>query len=254
MYTFLNTMDLCKILNLYKYNDNECLELISEFRTTGITHFLNYGFRRIYDGFKVIGVGFTGISMLALYNNNIVLVKVLRKDSRRESMKYECNIIEKASKIGVAPRLYSCNDKYMVMEFIDGYSLHEYIENFEAISSLYDLKIILKSIIYKTFLLDINRIDHGELSRPYKHVLISPKGVFIIDFDSASVSRAPRNLTSILSGLFFRRNKLASKISSVLGVDNNNNLLRRISSIIREYKKRIDFSVVLEIMRALKII
>ena len=247
----LNTEDFCRILKLYKYDIDTCKELFRKVKEAGIDYFFNYGSRGIYDNLRVVGAGFTGVLMLASSTKGIVLVKILRKDSRRNSMLYECSILKKASSLGVSPRVYSCDEKYIVMEYIDGFSLAEYIKSFDKLKPIYDLRITLRSIIYKTFLLDRHRIDHGELSRPYKHVLVSPKGVFIIDFDSASMSRTPRNLTSILGGLFFRQNKISKTIISVLQITSN--CLKEVSAVIRAYKKHVDFNIVEEIMKKLKI-
>ncbi len=251
MISRLDTEDFCRILKLYKYDIDTCKELLGKVRETGIDYFFNYGPRNIYGDLRVVGAGFTGVLLLASSTKGIVLVKILRKDSRRNSMLYECSILKIASRLGVSPRVHSCDNKYIIMEYIDGSSLAEYIENIDKLKFIYDLRITLRSIIYKTFLLDKHRIDHGELSRPYKHVLVSPKGVFIIDFDSASTSRTPRNLTSILGGLFFRQNKFSKTIINVLQITNN--CLKEVSAMIKDYKKHVDFNIVTDIMEKLKI-
>ncbi len=248
----LSVEDFCRILKLYKYDVNTCRMLLEKMRNHGgIDYFLNYGPRRVYGELRVVGVGFTGILLLASSTRGIVLTKIMRKDSRRKSMLYECNITRTASSLGVSPRIYACDDEYIIMEYIDGTSLAEYIEKYGELRSIYDLKLALKSILYKTFLLDYNHIDHGELSRPYKHVLISPKGLFIIDFDSASLSRIPRNLTSILGGLFFRRNKFSRRLKDILCVTDKQ--LREVQTMIRYYKKHVNFDIVVQIIEKLKI-
>ncbi len=251
MIPYLNNEDFCRILRLYKYDVNTCRKLLEKIKETGVNNFFNYGPRNVYGKLRIVGVGFTGILVLASASKGIVLVKILRKDSRRNSMLHECSILEEASRLGVSPRAYSCSNEYIVMEYIDGYSLAEYIENFDKFRFIYDLRIILKSILYKTFLLDKHHIDHGELSRPYKHVLVSPKGVFIIDFDSASKSRTPRNLASILGGLFFRQNKFSKTIIDNLQVTSN--YLKEIPAMIKEYKKQIGFNIVVEIIEKLNL-
>lgn len=220
-------------------------------KDAGINYFFNYGSRKIYGKLRVVGVGFTGLLLLASAAKGIVLVKILRKDSRRSNMLYECNILKIASKLGVSPRVHSCDNEYIIMEYVDGFNIAEYVENFKELQSIYDLKAILKSIMYKAFLLDKNHIDHGELSRPYKHVLISPKGVFIIDFDSASMSRIPRNFTSVLGGLFFRKNKFSKTIVNILQITNN--CLEEVSIMVRNYKKHVNFDIVEEVMKKLRI-
>ena len=86
------------------------------------------------------------------------------------------------------------------MEFIDGFILNDYIQKFQN-NSVFDLRLIIADLLYQCFILDINGIDHGELSNLKKHVIISDKA-YIIDFDSASQTRRVSNLTSSAQYLF----------------------------------------------------
>ncbi len=247
----LSSEDFCRILKQYKYNLRECLGLLSELRTHGLEYFYNYGLRNIYGNLRVVGAGFTGVSLLALFNNKVSIVKILRKDSRRTDMLHECNILETSSRLGVSPYVYSCSENYIVMEFVDGPTLAEYLKEYREARRPYDLRLVLRSMIYKAHLLDIHHIDHGELSRPYKHVIISPRGVYFVDFDSASLLRKPRNLTSILGGIFFRYNEFSKTITSSLGINISN--LKQVRSLVKDYKKHMDFNIVEKIMIKLKI-
>ncbi len=247
----LSSEDFCRILKQYKYNLRECLELLSELRIRGLEYFYNYGLRNIYGSFRVVGAGFTGVSLLALFNNKVSIVKILRKDSRRTDMLHECKILELSSRLGVSPHVYSCSKNYIVMEFVDGPTLAEYLKEYQALERLYDLRLVLRSIIYKAYLLDAHHIDHGELSRPYKHVILSPRGVYFVDFDSASLLRKPRNLTSILGGIFFRYNEFSRTITSSLGINVSD--LEQVRSLVKDYKKHMEFNIVEKIMIKLKI-
>jgi len=89
---------------------------------------------------------------------------------------------------------------FISMEFIDGFILNDYIQKFQN-NSVFDLRLIIADLLYQCFILDINGIDHGELSNLKKHVIISDKA-YIIDFDSASQTRRVSNLTSSAQYLF----------------------------------------------------
>ena len=232
---------LCDVLCYPKANSECCRRRISFLKKHGINSIVSYG-SKIVGKLRVIDIGYSSIIVLALTDKDeIVALKLLRRDSRRNSLSHECNITLMASKLGVSPRIYTCNDEIIVLEFIDGTPLAYIMTNIT--NSLNDhstytniLKTWLKAAIYKAYLLDIHGIDHGELSRPYKHILISPRGVFIIDYESASTRRKTTNVTSIVSGLLIRENKLTLAIRSILGLDDES--INEIILILKEYKNK----------------
>lgn len=232
---------LCNIL-CYPKTDLECCKRrIMFLNSHGITNIINYG-SKTFGRLHVIDIGYSSIIVLALTDRDeVVALKLLREDSRRDSLKHECDIILIASRLGVSPRIYACSDEILILEFIDGISLARMITDIANSSNDYSsyarlLKIYLRAAIYKAYILDTHGIDHGELSRPYKHILISPRGVFIIDYESASTKRKPANVTSIVSGLLIRKNKFTSTIRSILGI--NDEVIDEIMLILKEYKNK----------------
>lgn len=225
--------DICRML-CYPNGNIECckrrMKILEEYGVYGL---VNYGLKSV-GNLKVVDIGYSSIIVLSITEGHgLVVLKILRADSRRTSLKHECNITSKASRIGVAPRIYECSDEILVLEYIDGVTISKLLE----LEADIDVKLVrkwLRAAIYKAYLLDINGIDHGELSRPYKHILISPRGVFIIDYESASTMRKPSNVTSMVSGLFLRNNKLVAHVRSILGLNELD--LKEIIKALREYK------------------
>ena len=79
--------------------------------------------------------------------------------------------------------------------------------------------------------LDSVGLDHGELSRAHKNVLVTGEdGPWILDLESASLSRRPRNLTSLAQYLFL--GGLARRVGRVLGPVDRAGLL----GLLRRYK------------------
>jgi putative serine/threonine protein kinase len=79
-------------------------------------------------------------------------------------------------------------------------------------------------------------LDHGELSRAPKHILVDSEGKpHIIDFGKSSFKRRVSNVTSISQFLFIR-GKLARKIKKILGKINR----KRLIEALKNYKQKMD--------------
>jgi putative serine/threonine protein kinase len=80
--------------------------------------------------------------------------------------------------------------------------------------------------------MDAYGLDHGELSRAHKNVIVSdddsPK---ILDFESASVMRRPSNFTSLTQYLFLG-GSIAKKMTRLMGPVDRDELLK----CLRDYK------------------
>lgn len=227
--------NICRILCYPNGGVECCKRRLKMLEKHGILGLVNYGFKSV-GGLKVIDIGYSSIVVLSITGEHgLAVLKILRVDSRRASLKHECNIALKASRIGVAPRVYNCSDELLVLEHIDGVTIGRVLE-LESDINAGLIRKWLRAAIYKAYLLDANGIDHGELSRPYKHILISPRGVFIVDYESASTMRKPSNVTSMVSGLFLRSNKLVVRVKSILGLSKLD--LRGLVKALREYKHR----------------
>jgi putative serine/threonine protein kinase len=80
--------------------------------------------------------------------------------------------------------------------------------------------------------MDTYGLDHGELSRAHKNVIVSnDTGATILDFESASLMRRPSNFTSLTQYLFLG-GTIAKKMLRVLGPVDRHELLR----CLRDYK------------------
>jgi len=80
--------------------------------------------------------------------------------------------------------------------------------------------------------MDAYGLDHGELSRAHKNVIISNDDIpRILDFESASLMRRPSNFTSLAQYLFIG-GSIAKKMVRVLGSVDKAELL----TCLRDYK------------------
>jgi putative serine/threonine protein kinase len=95
--------------------------------------------------------------------------------------------------------------------------------------------------------LDSIGLDHGELSKAPKHIIISkPQEPFLFDFETASVDRKPANVTSVCQFLFTSHGAVAKAVAQVLGEVNRAEVI----DVLRRYKnerKRENFDDVLRV-------
>ncbi len=173
-----------------------CSRVIEELERLGVEAYLPLGPRRLPGGYRLLGRGWAGNVFAALWRGEVVAVKVTAPDSRRHSMLRECLLASIASAVGVAPRIYACSRYAMVMRLVRGPRLSEYKPG-----ARWEAYLVLRRLLYKAYLLDRLGIDHGELTRPGGQVLVEDAEPYIIDYDSASAARKPRNLTRLVAGL-----------------------------------------------------
>ncbi|AEM38104.1 Thr/Ser protein kinase [Pyrolobus fumarii 1A] len=172
-----------------------CDALIDELRSIGVECIVPMGrFRKA--GIPILGSGWAGNVFAALWNAHLVAIKALKPNSRRKSMLREALLAKIASMYGVAPRVYTFTRRLIVMKLVNGSVLASYKPSDTARALL-----VLRRLLYKAYILDRLGIDHGELVRPGGQVMVEDDEPYIIDFDSASALRKPRNVTSLAAGL-----------------------------------------------------
>ena len=136
-------------------------------------------------------------------------------------------MILRANAVDVGPKIYSYSKNFIVMELVKGIGIREYI----LTSDKNLLAPVIKDLLRQCISLDLAGLDHGELSRADKHVYIVDDQPIIIDFDSASVTRKPKNLSSILSYLVFKNTEVTYKIRKLFKIN-----IHGLRQLLREYK------------------
>ena len=197
--------ELAYILCYPRYDPQEFMKRINYLDAKGI-RLLKAG-KTLINNHNVLGKGHAGIVIKGMLDDKIVAVKVRRMDSKRRDLNHEADMLRLANGVGVGPELFSANKDMIVMEYIDGVSIGKLDYNKDVISD----------ILEQCFKLDLINLDHGELSRMNKHIIVGSK-VKIIDFDSASINRRASNVTSATQYLL-------------------NDLNNSIFALLREYKR-----------------
>ena len=199
---------------------------LAELKRLGISGVSFQGSTRI-ENLCILGKGYAGVVVMAKKGGKRYALKIRRVDSQREGMKKEAEMLKLANGTGVGPKLVSASRNFLVMEYLGGARIDGW---FAEAGDAKRAKSIAKKVLRDCYKLDRIPLDHGELSRISKHVIIGRKTT-IIDFESSSIKRRAANVTAATQGIF-----IGSGISKKMGKLYRLPRKERIISILRIYK------------------
>ena len=183
---------------------------IQQLSQLGITGLEFHGALRI-GKLSVLGKGVVGLVFAGRAESTRVAVKIRRVDSRRRSMLREAEMIKAANRADVGPEYFDSSTDVLVMEYLEGKTLPAWLSTLGGRGTRSRIRGTLKELFEQSVRLDAYGIDHGELSRAHKNVLVTSEDKpWIVDFEGASLMRRVNNFTSItqyvlLSGRFSRK-------------------------------------------------
>jgi putative serine/threonine protein kinase len=190
----------------------------------------------------VLGKGFVGIVVIAHSDGQRVALKIRRVDADRLGLQDEAEMLAKANSVGVGPKLMSASTNFLLMQFIDGDLLPAWLETRKGKRCV---RRVLNEILEQCWRLDAIGLDHGELSKAPKHVIINRRGnPFIVDFETASLNRKPSNVTSICQYLFIS-GAVSRLLAEKLGEKNKNAIVEALK-LYKTGRNRENFEKVLE--------
>jgi putative serine/threonine protein kinase len=174
------------------------LSRVAELQSLGVTEIL-LGGRTQVANLGVAGKGQVGIVVKARAGGRACALKVRRTDANRPNMDEEVRLHRIANGAGVGAELYSHSDNFMLMEFADGLDILQWAQG----TSKKEAQTAVISILEQCYRLDRAGIDHGELSRVDRHIIVDrSKPPTIIDFESASTGRKMSNVSAAGQALF----------------------------------------------------
>lgn len=175
---------------------------------------------------SVLGKGVVGLVVAGIADGQHVAVKIRRVDSRRGSMLHEGEMMRAANKAGIGPECLGSSEDVLEMQFLDGQRLPLWLSSLKGRGRKARVKSTVKALLQQCAKLDAYGLDHGELSRAHKNVLVSAEDhPWILDYESASLMRRVNNFTSLaqyilLSGRFSR------KVTRILGPVDRDELMK----------------------------
>jgi len=201
-----------KILCYPKPEKVELKKRLKELQTLGVTALEFRGPKQV-SNVNVLGKGCVGIVLIAHVNKKKAALKVRRLDADRSMMRHEAEMLEKANSVKVGPKLLGYTGNMVLMQFVNGFLLPEWLRKHVA---KVRVRKVLRGVLEQCWLLDSIGLDHGELSHAPKHIIIDRADrPFIVDFETASVNRAPANVTSICQFLFI--SGIAGEVAGKIG-------------------------------------
>jgi putative serine/threonine protein kinase len=225
-----------------KSSKAELQKRLGELKRLGVSA-LEFGGEKQAFNVPVLGKGCVGVVVKAYRNNEKLALKIRRVDADRAGMQREAEMLKVANSVSVGPKLLGFSDNFLLMQFIDGGLLPQWLEKCRKRALL---KRVLRDVLEQCWRLDKAGLDHGELSHAPKHIIIDGEGKpFLVDFETASLNRKPSNVTSITQFLFIS-GAVAEKIAQKLGGKDKEAVIEA----LRQYKadgKRQNFEKLLKV-------
>jgi putative serine/threonine protein kinase len=218
---------------------------VQELLGLGVTHLIFAG-RVQLGALKVLGKGCVGVVVKGLLEGREVAVKIRRVDANRPSLSQEAQLTLEANRLGVGPRLHHHSENFLVMELVRGVEIGEFLHQARDRSGVAPT---LQELLHQCYRLDRAHLDHGELANLRRHVYVAPTlgpRVWIVDFETASRERRPRNLTSATQYLLIG-GPYAPKLRRILGLAGLEPLLKALKAYKQEPSPR-TYQALLEVV------
>ncbi len=180
----------------------------------------------------ILGKGYVGVVVLAKKGTKDIAVKIRRLDSQRKEMRNEAKLLKTVNSVNVGPKLYDVSKNFLVMEFLEGEKIADWIKNLSGKGSVKKLKFTIRSVLEDCYRLDKIGFDHGELSSISKHVIVGKSKSTLIDFESSSTKRRVSNVTSATQAIFIGSG-IAKKVQRIYKVPSKDAIIEN----LRKYKQ-----------------
>ena len=234
-----------KVLCYPRANEAELQTRLAELQKHGVEALEFAGKASVFN-VPVLGKGFVGVAVIAHLNGQRAALKIRRVDADRQDLQHEATMLAKANTENVGPKLISASTNFLLMQFIDGDLLPSWLETHKD-TEKECVRSVLREILEQCWRLDAVGLDHGELSKAPKHVIVSKKQEpFLVDFETASVNRRTANVTAMSQYLFAGKSPVAHMVAEAFGERSHEELVEA----LRCYKgsrARGDFERLLQI-------
>ena len=230
---------LIPIISYPHFSESEYKDRIIEMESLGITSII-LGGKTIVNGAHIAGKGCVGIVVKAKSRGEVCALKIRRTDANRETMDNEVHLHKMANSACVGPSLEEHTKNLIVMEFVAGQSIIDWVVNNNVTES--KMWTLAVAILEQCFSLDIAGLDHGELSRLTRHVIVSDRP-YIIDFESASTTRKTCNVTAAAQSLLLY-GIVANKVKTIMCNTDKERLIQALRTY-KHFHTRANFDAIL---------
>lgn len=212
------------------YDEKEAEERLRELETLRVRGIELRGGHSL-NGLPILGKGKTSIVAASYFNDRLAALKIRRTDSSRSSMNHEAEKLRLANIVNVGPKLLDSSHNFLIMEFVEGEYFQDWLPKLGPPQKRTLIRVV-KNLLQQARKLDEIGLDHGELSRASRHIIIKYESPVIIDFESASSMRRATNLQSLINYLYFNR-KNRETIGRLLHIPQKTQLIE----LLKKYKE-----------------
>ena len=223
-------------------NPAEIQKRLDELRQHGVSA-IEFTGKTSASNIPVLGKGYVGVVVVAHAKGQRVALKMRRIDTDRPDFTHEAQMLQKANAIGVGPKFIAASKNFLLSQLIDGDLLEDWLETQLDKILIHN---VLVDILEQCWRLDEAGLDHGEISKAPKHLLVdNADKPFIVDFETASIIRKVINVTSVCQFLFIGNSKAAKMLNEVFGKKNRIELIATLKNF-KKNENRKNFEGLLE--------
>ena len=193
----------------------------------------------------ILGKGSVGLVTLAKFKGQYFALKIRRTDANRANMFDEVVYQSLANSIGIGPFLVNFSENFILMEFVKGSNIVEWYSSVRTTNERILKFTVL--ILEQCYLLDCLRLDHGQLNRLDRHIIISKEDKpTILDFETSSAMRRVSNITSVSQSIFLH-GPIYSRLQNSINKDRI-----QIMKNIKDYKIQMNYEKFKKILNMLR--
>ncbi len=219
----VNSPKLSTIICYPHFSEREYSNRLKEIYSHGIDFIFSVGRTKI-GRMAISGKGCVSLVVKAQIKDRICALKIRRTDASRKTMDREVTLHRIANSAGVGPSILDYSENLIIMEYIDGLSIINWI-NHQNINPE-QLCNVINSTMEQCYKLDKAHLDHGELSRLDHHVIVSLSDTAnIIDFESSSMKRKICNVTSAAQSLFLS-GPVSKRVNEILHLPERERIIK----------------------------
>jgi len=226
-----------RVLCYPRYDLKELERRLKELGKLGVKAIEFAGGKMAFDT-PVLGKGCVGIVVASqTEDGGRVALKIRRVDADRAGMNREAEMLRRANVIGVGPRLIGATEDFLLMEFVEGVLLPQWVTMLRGRGTRSRIRRVLRRLLEQCWRLDQASLDHGELSRAPKHLIIDANdNPHVVDFEASSITRRVSNVTSICQYLFIG-SQAAKTIKRRLGKIDKERLIETLRNYKQEHTR-----------------
>jgi len=221
---------------------------IRQLENLGVDHLIFEGRARI-GRLGVLGVGTVGLVVKCSAGGSTYALKIRRRDANRPSLNGEYKLTRFVNRFGIGATVYAHSKDFMLLKYLNYVELSEWLKGLRGDGTRRRARETIHGILNQCRRLDIMAVDHGQLSNLRKHVVVAEGRPWIIDFESASMSRRPSNVTSAAQYLLVG-GRISPLVRRLLGVRDTGKVLER----LREYKAGLSDTAYARLLAQLRLV